>query len=234
MTWKITGTGVENDPYYGNVSLLLKGDGTNGSTTIVDSSYDPKTITVNGDAQISTAQSKFGGSSLKFDGNGDYLSIPDDDSLELGTSDFTIEGFVYVVSDGIMFSKDTNIGVNYGNLQVTCSSSGNINFYCNPNSGNSTGLVLLSSTSSGLNTWTHFATTRSGNSWYLFYNGVLEDTATSSVGFRTSTAPLYVGCRLTSNSPSDFFNGYIDDLRITKGVARYTSNFTPPGPLPTF
>ena len=59
------------DPDFANVSLLLHGDGTNGSTTIVDSSSSSKTVTAVGDAQISTAQSKFGGSSIYFDGTGD-------------------------------------------------------------------------------------------------------------------------------------------------------------------
>jgi hypothetical protein len=63
------------DPYFSNVSLLLHGDGANGSTTIVDSSPSPKTVTAVGNAQISTAQSKFGGSSLAFDGSGDYLTV---------------------------------------------------------------------------------------------------------------------------------------------------------------
>jgi hypothetical protein len=63
------------DPYYGNVSLLLRGNGTNGSTTIIDSSPSPKTVTAFGNAQISTAQSKFGGSSIAFDGTGDYLDV---------------------------------------------------------------------------------------------------------------------------------------------------------------
>jgi len=86
---------VAADPYYNNVSLLLHGDGANGSTTIVDSSTSPKTVTAVGNAQISTAQSKFGGASLAFDGAGDYLTIPDDSSFDFGFNDFTIEGWIY-------------------------------------------------------------------------------------------------------------------------------------------
>ena len=77
MSWIITGTEkYETDPYRSQVSLLLHGDGANGSTTIVDSSPSPKTVTAVGNAQISTTQSKFGGSSLAFDGAGDYLEAP--------------------------------------------------------------------------------------------------------------------------------------------------------------
>jgi hypothetical protein len=85
------GVSGPTDPYFSNVSLLLHGDGTNGSTTIVDSSASPKTLTAFGNAQISTAQSKFGGSSIAFDGTGDYLSISSSNDLTLGTSDFTLE-----------------------------------------------------------------------------------------------------------------------------------------------
>ena len=88
MSWIITGSEkTPVDPQFGSVSLLLHGDGANGSTTIVDSSPTPKTVTAFGDAQISTAQSKFGGASIAFDGTGDYLSANDGD-LVLGTGSF--------------------------------------------------------------------------------------------------------------------------------------------------
>ena len=79
------------DEYFGDVSLLLYGDGTNGSTAIVDSSSNNHTVTAYDNAQISTAQSKFGGASMYFDGSGDYLASSVSDTLSLGTSDFTIE-----------------------------------------------------------------------------------------------------------------------------------------------
>jgi hypothetical protein len=96
MSWIITGSEkYETDPYRSQVSLLLHGDGTNGSTTIVDSSPSPKTVTAVGDAQISTAQSKFGGASIAFDGNGDYLDASSSNQYAIGTEDFTVEGWVY-------------------------------------------------------------------------------------------------------------------------------------------
>jgi hypothetical protein len=77
------------------VVLLLEGDGTDGSTNIIDSSPTPKTITRFGDTKISTTQSKYGGSSIYFDGSGDYLSIPANSSTHLNLEDFTIECFGY-------------------------------------------------------------------------------------------------------------------------------------------
>ncbi|NDC26016.1 MAG: hypothetical protein EBZ49_18055, partial [Proteobacteria bacterium] len=83
------------DPYISNVVLLLHMDGANGATTFTDSSTTPKSISRVGDAQISTAQSKFGGASLKLDGSSGYLTIPADTSLDMGANDFTIEFWAY-------------------------------------------------------------------------------------------------------------------------------------------
>jgi hypothetical protein len=83
------------DTNINEVSLLLHGDGTNGSTTITDSSLTPKTVTAVGNAQISTAQSKFGGASILLDGSGDYLDVGSNSAFGYGLSDFTIETWVY-------------------------------------------------------------------------------------------------------------------------------------------
>jgi hypothetical protein len=82
---------IEGDRNFSNVSLLLHGDGTNGSTTIIDSSPSPKTVTAVGNAQISTAQSKFGGASLLFDGSGDGAII------STGLNDFTMTSNTYTL-----------------------------------------------------------------------------------------------------------------------------------------
>ena len=82
------------DPFANNVVLFLKGNGANGSTNIIDSSPNPKTISVFGDTQISTAQSKYGGSSIVFDGVGDYLEVTPLTAFNFGTGDFTIESWI--------------------------------------------------------------------------------------------------------------------------------------------
>ena len=86
------------DPNIASVSLLLSGNGINGSTSIIDSSPSPKTVTAFGNAQISTAQSKFGGASIAFDGVSDYLTVASSAGLTFGTGDFTIELWLYVIS----------------------------------------------------------------------------------------------------------------------------------------
>ena len=82
------------DPYADNVSLLLNGNGDNGSTTFTDSSSYGHTVTPVGDAPLSTTHSKFGGASMYFDGSGDYLSIPDSDQFEIGSGEFPFEAWV--------------------------------------------------------------------------------------------------------------------------------------------
>ncbi len=77
-----------------NTVLLLHADGSNGSTVFVDSGSNGKTVTAYGNAQISTAQSKFGGASAYFDGNGDYLSVPSSDDWSFGTEAFTMEAWI--------------------------------------------------------------------------------------------------------------------------------------------
>jgi hypothetical protein len=229
MSWVITGS--EKNPvdlYRSQVSILLHGDGTNGSTVITDNSPSPKTVTAVGNAQISTAQSKFGGSSIAFDGTGDYLSIPDNDAFDLGTGDFTIEGWVNYSSSttfATALTKGWPTGSAGGAFLVTLV-VGNLVFYAESGS-NSWDIASARSIVSGLQllTWYHIAITRSGNTFRTFSNGVVAETWTSSLGLFNNSDIVSVGA---SKTGSNGMNGYIDDLRITKGVARYTANFTPP------
>jgi hypothetical protein len=219
MSWVITGREAgPADPFIGSVSLLLHGNGTNGSTTITDSSLTPKTVTAVGNAQISTAQSKFGGASIAFDGTGDYLTVPSSLEFAFGTQDFTVEAWVYF---GNLTSFSSIAGSRDGGNTLTgwtigLNSSEAPYFYTN--SFNIQGSALSQ------NTWHHIAVTRSGTSLKMFANGTQAgSTATDSRDYTNQT--FAVGATIDGNQ---VFNGYIDDLRITKGIARYTANFTPP------
>ena len=228
MSWIITGT-EKNDPVgIENVSLLLHGDGTDGSTTIVDSSSSPKTVTVFGDAQISTAQSKFGGASIAFDGSGDYLTLPGGSAFEFGTRDFTVELWYRPgLLSGARIILDTR-GAGQGSIT---------NRWVINTDGFSLSVVVANtiyvSGTLQLNTWHFIAISRVAGTTRIFLDGSqlgsnISDTANYGVG----TARPIIGA--DGNSPANLnLNGYIDDLRITKGVARYTSNFTPPtAPFP--
>jgi hypothetical protein len=238
MSWLITGSEkTPVDPQFGSVSLLLHGDGTNGSTTIIDSSLSPKTVTANGNAQISTAQSKFGGASIAFDGTGDYLTIPSNADFNFDTGDFTIEAWVRLNSLG---TSNTYPGaawiVGWGPLNSNpgfdfAIGSTNLIFsltnFASPTISVAHGLSV--------NTWYHIAGTRSGTTVRAFIDGQVLATETVSAGLSASTNPT--GIAISAAEPTGSIlgslNGYIDDLRITKGVARYTSNFAlPTAPFP--
>ena len=206
------------------VSLLLHGNGTNGSTTITDSSLSPKTVTAVGNAQISTAQSKFGGSSLLLNNNfTDVFTVPTNAAFAFGTGDFTVEAWIFQLGQR-QYSTLLEIGNHlYTDSIVFLTGTSGFQVY----SGGFYGAGNYLS----LNTWQHIAYCRSGPTLTMYVNGAaasavsfpnnLTNVSTISIGFPKGYIP-------SGDSSGYPFNGYIDDLRITKGVARYTANFTPP------
>jgi len=212
------------DPDFANVSLLLHGDGTNGSTTVIDSSPSPQTVTAAGDAQISTAQSKFGGASIAFDGSGDYLQLSSQAALSFGTDDFTIETWARLTSTGnvqvIIEARNQLAPVPW---ILAVDSSNKILFRH--------GVGLLTSNASiTYGQWQHYAVTRSAGVIRIFIDGVTDTSTATNTSAIDAGAQGLIGQAFGSGY---YINGYIDDLRITKGVARYTSNFTPPtAPFP--
>jgi hypothetical protein len=229
MTWQITGT--EKTPVdrlgIANVSLLLHGDGTNGSTTIIDSSPSPKTVTAVGNAQISTAQSKFGGSSIAFDGTEDALSIPPSTNFDFANNSFTLECFIYLAGSGTRTIYSQRVGPSGGGVTLRIEDNNTLRAFT---AGATLGDNIVSSSAISSSTWTHVAVTRTNQKYNLWIGGISNGVSgPNSLPLPAGIAPL-IGQRPQS---AEFFNGYIDDLRITKGVARYTANFTPPtAPFP--
>ena len=222
---------MAGDIYYPNVSLLLHCDGPDGSTTFTDSSPTPKTVTVAGNAHIETDQKQLGTASGAFDGSGDYLTIPDSADFAFGAGDFTIEGWIYESVRGAI----RQIIGQHGTASVTNSSflilsdQGKLSFAVNYGSSTATAAYASTHTTSA---WHHFAAVRDGTTLRLFLDGT--SVATASIGTNTlnnSTRPVCVGVVINDTTPDPgnyYFNGYMDELRITKGVARYTADFTPP------
>lgn len=214
------------DSYWNEVVLALHMDGTNGSTTFTDTSTSTKTVTAAGNAQISTAQSKFGGASGLFDGTGDYLSIPTSADFAFGSGAFTIEGYFYFSSvageKGLISSFTANEG---WNIRYSASNGGIRSvFVVSAGVFDATNIAWVPV----VNTWYHLAFVRQGNSYYVFVNGTQIGTTFTFVNAITipnSNVACTVGTSQTV--PSSDFNGHIDDLRITK-AARYVANFTPP------
>lgn len=207
------------DPYFASVVLLMHMDGSNGSTTFTD--VKSHTMTANGNAQITTAQSVFGGASALFDGTGDYVSTPDSADWDFGTGDFTIEA-------RMRFAGSVNGSV----IASTYTSASSGWFFRVGNSGlmefGSSGDTPIASVSwsPSANTWYAVACVRSAGNIYFFADGVQQGSAVANTENITgSTATLKVG---SLNGTVSSLNGQIDELRITKGVARYTSNYTLP------
>jgi len=224
---------ASGDPNFSSVSLLLHLDGTNGSTdfTNADSSSSPKTITDEGSAQISTAEAKFGQSLLLNDANtyANYLSTPDNAGFQFGTGDFTVEAWIYLISKprstaSILCSGSSDYGLNGGYFVVD--SSNKIQFGI-PGSVVSGGAISTGQ-------WYHVAGTRSGTTIRAFIDGAVVATGTGdSNTYNFSKDGLLVGRNGWDGLGSQGFYGYIDDVRITKGVARYTATFTAPtAPFP--
>lgn len=214
---------MAGDPYYDKVSLLLHCNGADGSTTFTDNATTPKTITAVGNAQIDTAQSKFGGASASFDGTGDYLTCGGSSEFSFGTSDFTVEMFVRFAAKGAYKSlydtRPTSGTTNYliisldvTGVYLTCQTSGN---------------TITGTTNLAVDTWYHVAATRAGTSMKLFIDGAQEGgAATDSSTITIGASRPVIGAN--GNTLSSYnFSGWIDEVRVTKGIARYTSNFTP-------
>lgn len=213
---------MAGDASYNSVVLLLHGDGTNGSTTFTDNSPTPKTVTPTS-CTISTAQSKYGGASMVFNGTSSRLSIADSADWDFGTGDFTVELWARFTSHA---SVQTLVS-NYLNSTVGWSlqrrnDTSTIRF------GNGDTALLDVSWTPTNGVWYHISVTRSGTSLRAFVDGTqVGSTATNSTNITGSTNPLLVGA-LFFGSMMLFYDGYVDDLRVTKGVARYTTTFTPP------
>jgi hypothetical protein len=181
-----------------------------------------------GTAKVSTVQSKYGSSSIAFDGStSSWLFIPHNRTLDLSTGapDWTLECWGYVSSfsnSPYFFNKGGVAAAYYTNYSFSMNSSGTV--FCTL--GNNGGETSYSFGTCVTNTWYHFAATRSGSTIRTFLNGVLVTTQTIATVMTDNGEGLYVGC--LKNLTSNVLNGYVDDLRITKGYARYTATFTPP------
>lgn len=211
------------DPYWANVSLLIVGNGVNGTTTnIVDSSSNNLTRTLGGNTVISTAQSKYGSGSVYFDGNGDYITFPPTSVLNMGSGDYTFECWVYPTSS----ARIMLFGLGTGGLSVAINASGNIEV-CRAYQ------AIENTFTAGVVTgqWQYITVTRQGTSLKAFKNGTLLGTQTNSTTYVNATT--YIGTDVDGYSSP--LAGYLYDFRITKGVCRYTATFTAPtAPLPTY
>ncbi len=213
------------DPDFASVVLLLGFEGADASTTFTDESPSPKTMTAVGNAQIDTAQFKYGSASGLFDGTGDSVSTPDAAAFTLGTSDFTMECWVRF---GALGATSRTFFSQWGAVASPASrtflwyASGTAQSF----SYNQT-QTFNSAWTPSINIWYHLAICRDGANLRMFVDGTqvgsTHNIAATSIVDSTSVA--HVG---SNGGTASFVNGHLDEMRITIGVARYTANFTPP------
>lgn len=220
--------------FVGNTSstkVLLHMDGADASTTFIDSNVGgaAKTWTAAGNAQIDTAQSKFGGSSGLFDGTGDWVSTPDSSEFTLGNANFTID---------LWFNCNKAGGTDADICGQTDGTAANTSFFIDRASTNVMRLFVSDGVSftaiagttqftNLLNTgWHHLAVVRDQNVLRLFIDGVQENSIAYTAVIPNQAGNPTVGRRGDSvNAP---WIGWIDEFRMSIGVARWTANFTPP------
>jgi hypothetical protein len=174
-----------------------------------------------GNAQVDTSVKKYGTGSLEFDGTGDWLLLANNVNQQLGTGNFTIEFWVYLATGDTGSNRGlvAKGGASTGFL-VSLNTTQKVVFTFTSSTITSTGAITT-------NAWNHIAVVREGtgsNQTKIYIAGTNDGTGTVSTDFN-QTSVMYVGANRTGGDP---MKGYIDDLRITKGVARYTANFTPP------
>jgi hypothetical protein len=190
----------------------------------------PKAVTFVGGAALDTAQKKFGNSSLLLDGNGDYITVPDSDDFDFGTGDFTIEAWVNYFDYPFSGGGQTIVG----------QGDAGSNFWCfatevyEPNSLWFTGQISDSATLyckcpffATEYVWYHVAFVRSSGVVYMFVNGVSQ-TVTVTNGSQSANLGDFSQVLQIGKHVYGYMHGWMDEFRVSKGIARWTSNFVPP------
>lgn len=212
-------------------ALMLHMNGANGSTTFTDSSVSPSTLTANGNAQISTAQSVFGGASGLFDGTGDFLSTTAASKFNILNNDFTIDFRIRfaAVTDAILLNQGST-GSNDLSFQAfyctaaTCGSSV-MRWIWTTDGTAGTRTILSNAWTPSQDTWYHVTIVRNGSNLKVFVDGTqVGSTQTMNQTVYSSSATLEIA---DANSGT-YLNGYLDEFRFVNGTAVWTSNFTSP------
>ena len=201
-----------------SVNLMIHGDVGTGQS-FSDSSPSGHTITANGDVTHSGGQSKFSGGSIYYDDSSDYLSIPASTDWVF-SGDFTIDFWCYI---------DSSQSSNYSHFFTLTSQS--VMSFKYQLSGNLlylyTGNTDITCTIDLENAWHHVALVRSGtgsNNLQIFVDGISQVSASKNDTWGNATGTAYIGWGWAT----EWFKGYMDEMRVTQGTALWTSNFTPP------
>jgi hypothetical protein len=182
----------------------------------------------NGNAQIDTAQSKFGGASGLFDGTGDYVELPDSEDWNVGSGDFTVDMWIRRNATGtlqfLVAQNDVDNAIASRSIQMYFNTDKVFGVVVDASS------TTYSATTTGTITdsnWHHIALVRYGNTLYMYVDGTNDGTGdVTGITVRNSANKLIVGRR--GENDNYYFNGWIDEFRFSKGIARWTANFSVP------
>ena len=215
--------------------LLIHSDIANTSTTMADSSITAQTITKGGTvAHRTTRDHPFkypkatANTAIFFDGDSDYLTLPDHVDLEFGFNDWTVDfWFYHDTADTLqsLIGKTKTDTALYGGWFVRITAANKIEFGVS-SADNAWTVNLVGGTTVTTDTWNHVALTRQGDSVRLFLNGTLEEEGTTSEIIYNNAHTLYIGVLNVSSSLANYFNGFMDEIRVINGYAAYTSNFS--------
>lgn len=214
-----------NDSY---TKSLLHFDGADAATSVTDVAVGGSghTWTFNGNAQLDTAEQKFGTASLLLDGTGDYIDAADSTDWNTGSSNFTIDCWIRLNSTGARQVVCGQINAPAGNAAsanwIEVNASNVLQSYVGP--GGAT--LLNGGTSLSAGTWYHVALVRNGDRYDFYLNGTSDGNVTVSGAAVDSANRMSIG-RLGEYN-GFYFNGWIDEWRFSNGLARWTSAFTPP------
>lgn len=227
---------VAGDPYWSDVSALLHCNGTNGSSTVTDETG--KTWTPANSAAISTSQSVLGGASLYLPngvpyGN-NYVTTPSDADFSLGSGDFTIELWARYTPNGNGYKGLVvcdGIGATRGWLLFLQDVTGTLDAPGFAVWIGATAYSINLGTALTVGTWTNIVVVRDGGTLRMYINGVQQGTKAISGTVNDAAQPCVIGTLWGSGVPAyaTALYGYIDEVRVTKGVCRYPSGttFTP-------
>jgi len=226
FTMSILGSGLlipytpqsTGDPYFSNVVLLIQPQ--NSDSSIIDYSPNSKTITAYGSPSITILPTGGSQKYIYLDGVSDYLSLNTSSDFNFGTGDFTAESYVYSPQLGNVAYPCFMVG-NYYFFNFNPSGKMNISWgYGNPNIAGNTNLLP--------NTLYHLAWVRINGTIYYYINGVLDFSSTTAASASANLGNFQIGWI----SGAGYYKGYLS-TRITKGIGRYTANFSPPSIFPT-
>jgi hypothetical protein len=232
----VKGTGTRTDSNSSSIVLAIPMDGANNGTTFTDESAtikgsgSAKSITVNGNAKTVTSVSKFYGSSGAYDGTGDYLSLASSADFQLWNSTaWTVECFIYInsLASTFYFFGVGNRASTTTRCMLSVNTSGNIVIDWD---GTSADTTVTFTTGLATGRWYHIAAASNGTALKIYVDGIAAS-QTATLGTSTqANAPVSIAVPGLAANPATYngLNGYLQDFRIYKGVAKYTSNFNPP------